>query len=100
MNMVLVNDSVVAPAANDENWQPCNTYAGGIMSAPLGFGLLVELLTHALEVLLPEGVEQSFVLRFCAGMSGPRSSSGTRMVSSTINPPLLLTPPLLPVASP
>ncbi|HXH75675.1 MAG TPA: LamG domain-containing protein [Bacteriovoracaceae bacterium] len=36
MQMVLVNNSIVAPSANDENWQPCNTYAGGIVSAPLG----------------------------------------------------------------
>lgn len=35
MNMVLVNESVAAPANNDENWQPCNTYQGGILSAPM-----------------------------------------------------------------
>ncbi|WP_127716899.1 LamG-like jellyroll fold domain-containing protein [Halobacteriovorax sp. HLS] len=40
MNMVLVNDSTIAPAANDENWQPCNTYAGGILSAPLSPGVV------------------------------------------------------------
>ncbi|MCM2351136.1 MAG: LamG domain-containing protein [Bacteriovoracaceae bacterium] len=35
-NMLLVNDNAITPpAANDENWQPCNTMAGGILSAPL-----------------------------------------------------------------
>jgi len=39
MNMVLISDSATAPAANDENWQPCNTHTGGILSAPLAAGL-------------------------------------------------------------
>lgn len=33
-DMILVSNSIVAPAANDENWQPCNTHQGGILSAP------------------------------------------------------------------
>jgi hypothetical protein len=40
MNMILVSDSTTAPALNDENWQPCNTYAGGILSSPLSDGLI------------------------------------------------------------
>lgn len=41
MNMVLVNNSLTAPAANDENWQPCNTMAGGITSAPMNYNTTV-----------------------------------------------------------
>ncbi len=38
MDMVLVNNSTDPPAATDENWQPCNTYEGGILSAPFPAG--------------------------------------------------------------
>lgn len=37
-NMILVSDSVVAPADNDPEWQPCNTLQGGILSAPMPAG--------------------------------------------------------------
>lgn len=40
MNMILVSDSTTAPALNDENWQACNTYDGGILSSPLPAGLI------------------------------------------------------------
>lgn len=40
MNMVLVNDSPGGPGCKRCNWQPCNTYAGGILSAPLPSGLV------------------------------------------------------------
>ena len=41
MNQVLVTESTVAPANNDENWQPCNTLAGGILSAPMTYSSTV-----------------------------------------------------------
>ncbi|MGI4994012.1 LamG-like jellyroll fold domain-containing protein [Halobacteriovorax sp. GFR7] len=39
-NMILVSDSTVQPADDDENWQPCNTISGGILSAPLPSGTI------------------------------------------------------------
>ncbi len=41
VDLVLVSDSVTAPSATDENWQACNTMAGGILSAPLATGSLI-----------------------------------------------------------
>lgn len=38
LQMLLVNDSATAPDADDENWQPCNEFEGGILSAPMAIG--------------------------------------------------------------
>ncbi|EQC45264.1 concanavalin A-like lectin/glucanases family protein [Bacteriovorax sp. Seq25_V] len=37
-DLVLVNDSTTAPSATDENWQPCTTATGAILSSPLTTG--------------------------------------------------------------
>ncbi|WP_412473794.1 LamG-like jellyroll fold domain-containing protein [Halobacteriovorax sp. YZS-1-1] len=37
-DMILVSDSTVQPSDTDENWQVCNTIAGGILSSPLPTG--------------------------------------------------------------
>lgn len=37
-DLVLINDSLAAPATNDENWQPCNLLNGAILSSPLTTG--------------------------------------------------------------